>query len=205
MKNVTLSAIVALGLAVGMAAPAQAQRRADRDDDRYERQDEHRYGDRQGYENARKGRDDDARSASRRDRDRADRNERGNGPSFCRSGAGHPVFGWEWCLDRGWDRSGSRAIRWEQRTWEDVIFRTPRGDRRQTLDRRGLEGVLGDIVFGRIDTRRRALGSSADYRGRWTTSGNGRELWITAGGVPIARLVDADGDRRVDRIWTAER
>jgi hypothetical protein len=26
------------------------------------------------------------------------------GPSFCRSGAGHPVFGWEWCRERGWDR-----------------------------------------------------------------------------------------------------
>jgi len=26
------------------------------------------------------------------------------GPAFCRSGAGHPVFGWEWCRERGWDR-----------------------------------------------------------------------------------------------------
>jgi hypothetical protein len=24
------------------------------------------------------------------------------GPAFCRSGAGHPVFGMEWCYDRGW-------------------------------------------------------------------------------------------------------
>ena len=28
---------------------------------------------------------------------------RGGGPSFCRSGAGHPVFGWEWCRQRGWE------------------------------------------------------------------------------------------------------
>ncbi len=31
---------------------------------------------------------------------------RDNGPAFCRSGAGHPVFGWRWCEERGWDRSG---------------------------------------------------------------------------------------------------
>ena len=28
------------------------------------------------------------------------------GPAFCRSGAGHPVHGWEWCRQRGWDRAG---------------------------------------------------------------------------------------------------
>jgi len=32
----------------------------------------------------------------------------GNGPAFCRSGAGHPVFGWEWCRERGWDQNGTR-------------------------------------------------------------------------------------------------
>lgn len=34
--------------------------------------------------------------------------EEGHGPAFCRSGAGHPVFGWEWCEQRGWghDRGG---------------------------------------------------------------------------------------------------
>jgi len=26
------------------------------------------------------------------------------GPAFCRSGEGHPVFGWEWCEARGWGR-----------------------------------------------------------------------------------------------------
>jgi hypothetical protein len=33
---------------------------------------------------------------------------KGGGPAFCRSGAGHPVFGWEWCRDRGWDRVDGR-------------------------------------------------------------------------------------------------
>jgi len=34
---------------------------------------------------------------------------KGGGPAFCRSGAGHPVFGWEWCRERGWDGSGTRV------------------------------------------------------------------------------------------------
>ena len=29
-----------------------------------------------------------------------------NGPEFCRNGQGHPVYGWQWCADRGWDRAG---------------------------------------------------------------------------------------------------
>jgi hypothetical protein len=32
------------------------------------------------------------------------KNQKGGGPAFCRSGAGHPVHGWEWCRQRGWDR-----------------------------------------------------------------------------------------------------
>lgn len=202
MQKIILSVIVALGLSVGTAAPVDGQRRGDRDDDRYEREDDDRYGERKGRSEG------DARRATGRrgdERGRSARHERGNGPAFCRSGAGHPVFGWGWCRERGWDRSGARAVRWEQRSWEDVIFRDPRRDRDRNLDQRGLADVLGDIVFGRIDTRRRELGSAADYRGRWTTSGNGTELWITAGGIPIARLVDRDGDHRVDAVWTAER
>lgn len=30
--------------------------------------------------------------------------EDGRGPEFCRSGEGHPVFGWRWCEERGWGR-----------------------------------------------------------------------------------------------------
>lgn len=196
--------MAALVVALGVAAPADAQGRGngrDRDDDRYERADRDRD-------------DDDRRVSERKDgresgrvttRTGSARSERGNGPSFCRSGRGHPVFGWDWCRERGWDRSGSSAVRWEQRTWEDVIFRTPRGDRGDKLDRAGLGEVLGDIVFGRVDTRRRQLSSSTDYEGLWRTSGRARELWITAGGVPIARLLDRDGDNRVDSVYMAER
>lgn len=32
------------------------------------------------------------------------------GPAFCRSGAGHPVFGMEWCRERGWTGAGGRTV-----------------------------------------------------------------------------------------------
>lgn len=215
MKATTWSAIAALIVGLGVAAPADAQGRSkSRDSDRYERAERER--DRDDDDDRRRSAgqrgDDDRRRdgdyrpvTSRRGDERSRRQERGNGPSFCRSGSGHPVFGWDWCRERGWDRSGSSAVRWENRSWEDVIFRTPRGDRRETLDQRGLGDVLGDIVFGRIDTRRRQLSRSTDYVGRWLTAGSSRELWISAGGVPVARLVDRNGDRRVDAVFMAER
>lgn len=40
------------------------------------------------------------------------RGERGNGPAFCRSGAGHPVHGRAWCRDKGWDRRGGLRDIW---------------------------------------------------------------------------------------------
>ena len=46
-----------------------------------------------------------------------------NGPAFCRSGAGHPVFGREWCREKGWDvdrdRDRTRAERDRDRDRED--------------------------------------------------------------------------------------
>src|SRR5688500_14694607 len=32
---------------------------------------------------------------------------KGGGPAFCRSGAGHPVFGMAWCQERGWSGNGA--------------------------------------------------------------------------------------------------
>ena len=52
----------------------------------------------------------------------------GNGPAFCRSGAGHPVHGWAWCRERGWDRNGF----WRQ---DDVRNRDERARRREDRDR----------------------------------------------------------------------
>lgn len=39
------------------------------------------------------------------------RGKQGKGPAFCRNGQGHPVHGWRWCEDKGWDRGGGRTVR----------------------------------------------------------------------------------------------
>ena len=56
----------------------------------------------------------------------------GNGPAFCRSGAGHPVHGWEWCREKGWDRA-DRELGWWER--DDDRDRRDR-DRDRDRDRR---------------------------------------------------------------------
>jgi hypothetical protein len=79
----------------------------------------------------------------------------GGGPSFCRSGAGHPVFGWEWCRQRGWgNSSGARNERIVQRDRGDAY---PDRDR----DRR-----LNDVAFdnGYADGYEKGLDDARDGR-----------------------------------------
>lgn len=56
--------------------------------------------------------------------------KQGNGPAFCRSGAGHPVFGWEWCEQRGWGGNGSpRSVSGRQTPRDQVRRGDPYPDR----------------------------------------------------------------------------
>lgn len=145
------------------------------------------------------GRRGDQRDDDRYEDDR-DEGRRGNGPPFCRNGKGHPTKGWRWCQEKGWDRNGTR---WDQVGWGDVIFRNPRDSRTGRLDQRTLGDVLGDIILGRLDARRSYLGVHSGFSGYWQPDGRGRTLNVTAGGVPIARLVDRDGDGRADTVYLA--
>jgi hypothetical protein len=63
----------------------------------------------------------------------------GGGPAFCRSGAGHPVHGWQWCRDKGW-ASANRSIRdigdRRDRRDDGIIILDPRDqDRDRDRDR----------------------------------------------------------------------
>jgi hypothetical protein len=62
---------------------------------------------------------------------------KGNGPAFCRSGAGHPVFGREWCREKGWDanRDRDRAERDRDRDDRDRDDRARDRDERDRDDR----------------------------------------------------------------------
>lgn len=56
----------------------------------------------------------------------------GNGPAFCRSGAGHPVHGWAWCEQKGWARADRRSVSPDRR----VIVANPLPDGRVAIPRR---------------------------------------------------------------------
>ncbi|MGH7475566.1 MAG: hypothetical protein ACRELD_04700 [Longimicrobiales bacterium] len=164
-------------------------------------------GDNDDWERRRAG---DRGPIGRRDDDRGVWDERGRderrgrGPAFCRSGEGHPVFGRRWCVDKGFGLGG-RDVRWDRRrAWEDVILRGPRD--RRFEDDRGLIDVLGDVVFGRLDTQRRQMGGERPLDGRWLRLDNGATvLQVRSGSLPIAELTDIDADGRVDVVLVPRR
>jgi hypothetical protein len=209
-KLMTLvAAALTLGVVVPNAAQAQGKVRSSdvikrKDDDRNVRRVDERRDDRR-YDNDcydRNGRYDRNRCDDRYD-DRYDRNDKrnGNGPAFCRSGAGHPVYGRQWCYDKGYGLGNNRdrAGQWQRVTWSDVIFRRyPRSDNR--IGRAGLIDLLGGSVFNRLDAQRRYFGVNAPMQGNWNRYEGQSVLLLSAGGFPIAELVDRNGDRRVDYI-----
>jgi len=131
----------------------------------------------------------------------------GNGPAFCRSGAGHPVHGRRWCVEKGFGLGVERAhdMRWERRYWDDVVF-----GRRWTRARGGyvdggvLVDVVGRRVYGRLDIMRRRMGVRYALTGRWIRPrGGALVLQVRAGPMALAELSDVDGDGRVDVVLVA--
>ena len=173
-----------------------------RSDGRYERRNDRR--DRDDRWDRRRDRD-------WRDRDRWDRRDdrRGHGPAFCRDGRGHPVHGRSWCRDRGWDdryrwdprdRRDRGGDRWDRMSWEDVIFDRP-NYRQSTIGESLVRALLGDAVFNRIDAHRERNGfARGGYTGSWRQQGSGHVLFVNNGGVPIAQLIDANGDGHAESV-----
>lgn len=130
------------------------------------------------------------------------RGVRGGAPAFCRSGEGHPVWGRDWCFDKGFGLGTSRDLRWGRSTRiEDVIFRTPRERRRVTL-----RDVLDDVVLDRLALHALTLGASEPLVGYWLGEPAGpRVLRLEAGGLPVAELVDYDRDERADVLLVSLR
>ncbi|MBW3554829.1 MAG: hypothetical protein KY466_15055, partial [Gemmatimonadetes bacterium] len=122
----------------------------------------------------------------------------GGEPAFCRSGEGHPVWGREWCIDKGFGLGADGGLWGRATDVGDVVLRRPRNDREE-LDRGGLADVLGDIVFGRIALQSLVLGADEPLTGRWIGEPDGpRVLRIRAGDITVAELVDGNRDDRVD-------
>ena len=70
------------------------------------------------------------------------------GPSFCRSGAGHPVFGLRWCLSKGYGigRPGAVFIRGDDVFLRDRTRVIVLRDRAYDADRAFWSAVVGQVL-----------------------------------------------------------
>jgi hypothetical protein len=129
-------------------------------------------------------------------------------PSFCRSGAGHPNWGRQWCLDKGFGLGVDNSInnvRWGRNLdMSDVRFvREPAS---ATLTRAALEAVLGQRTMDRLALHAITLGLVDPLVGTWRTDPAGpRVLLVNSGRYPVAEIVDVDRDLRSDRMVVALR
>jgi hypothetical protein len=128
--------------------------------------------------------------------DRDDR-DGGKGPKFCRNGNGHPVHGRQWCVQKGF---GLGNDRWDRVRWEDAVFGRPQPRRDTDLRRDVLRDVLGTVIYGRLDAQRRNFGAREPLSARWFDSEGRSVMLVNSGSIPIAELVDANRDRRIDFV-----
>ncbi|HLM69383.1 MAG TPA: hypothetical protein VK358_17720, partial [Longimicrobium sp.] len=85
---------------------------------------------------------------------------------------------------------------------DDVTWRRRTDDR---LDRGGLIGALGDVVFGRLALQAVALGYDQPLVGSWVAQPEGpRILRVHSGDHEVAEIVDTDRDDRADVLYVVQ-
>jgi hypothetical protein len=137
--------------------------------------------------------------------ERIERRDAGQaGPKFCRSGAGHPVFGREWCNDKGFGLGNRRG---EDRYGDDDGYDedgyddgVPYGDERRDNDRERYENGRGRADPGAERWERVDWG---DVRFRFSGALPGRQLNqgqldILLGSRVTSRLTRHAYDQRVE-------
>lgn len=132
--------------------------------------------------------------------------ETGEGaPRFCRSGAGHPVWGRQWCIDKGFGLSGTGNTRWGRT--RDVSGMRWNGDLTTgSLTRDALLAVLGPTAFNRLALHAVTLGLVDPLGGQWRTDSSGqRLLLVSSGATPVAEIADFNNDRIADLMLVALR
>jgi hypothetical protein len=131
---------------------------------------------------------------------RIDGRARDGAPAFCRSGAGHPVWGRQWCLDKGFGLGSRAGVSWSRTSIGDIIFgRRGTYDR---LDRGGLLDVLGDVVFSRLALQALALGLDAPLTGYWVAEPSGPALLrVRSGDYEVAEFYDYDRNDRPESLY----
>ncbi|MGI8618862.1 MAG: hypothetical protein ACR2L6_07195 [Gemmatimonadaceae bacterium] len=126
-------------------------------------------------------------------------------PSFCRSGAGHPNWGRQWCIDKGFGIGSDNDVRWGRNLdLNDVVFLNEPTS--TTLTRAALAAVLGERAVDRLALHAITLGLVDPLVGTWRTDPAGtRVLLVNSGNYPVAEIVDVDRDKRSDRMVVALR
>ncbi len=126
-------------------------------------------------------------------------------PAFCRSGAGHPVWGRQWCLDKGFGIGSYDDYHWG-RTDDlgDIVF--SRGSLGANLISSALASVIGTNTFNRLALHAVTLGLVEPLTGRWVADQTGPQvLMVNSGSLPVAELVDSNRDNRADNMLVALR
>ena len=123
---------------------------------------------------------------------------KGGAPSFCRSGAGHPNWGRQWCLDKGFGLGTQQDVRWgSTRDIGDIIFGRQLSSGNLTRD--VLLSLLGPVAFDRLALHALTLGYTDPLTGSWRSEAAGSNvLLVNSGAWPIAELVDTNRDQRSD-------
>lgn len=134
----------------------------------------------------------------------ADDEGKKDSPAFCRTGAGHPNWGRQWCIDKGFGLGRSNDMRWGRAvSVEDVLLR-PAPSSSGDLTRDVLASVLGSVVVNRLAAHAITLGLVDPLVGRWAVEPTGRRvLLVSSGSVPVAEIVDTNKDDRADLMLIA--
>jgi hypothetical protein len=130
---------------------------------------------------------------------------KGGAPSFCRSGAGHPNWGRQWCLDKGFGLGTQQDVRWgSTRDIGDIVF--GRQVSSGNLTRDVLLSLLGPVAFDRLALHALTLGYTDPLVGTWRSEATGPNvLLVNSGSRPVAELVDTNRDQRSDLMLVALR
>jgi hypothetical protein len=126
-------------------------------------------------------------------------------PSFCRSGAGHPVWGRQWCLHKGFGLGEFQDVRWGRTpTVGDIIFGRTLQSGRVGTD--ALVSLLGTTAFNRLALHAVTLGYAEPLVGTWVADpAEPPVLLVHSGPAPVAELVDVNRDGRADLMLVALR
>jgi hypothetical protein len=131
---------------------------------------------------------------------------RSGAPAFCRSGAGHPVWGRQWCIDKGFGLGRYQDVDWGRtRSIGDIIFARRIVDR-ETLLRDALVATVGNVVLDRLGLHALTLGYTEPLTGVWVAQPTGPQvLLVNSGTYPVAEVVDLNRDDRADMMVFALR